>query len=234
MPGAYKEEERIEVPEDSDVGVGKDASIGIELTSTFGDVSTRAILFLSASSLVYSASMHRMPVEEDRVTSNSLATSRGTPACLHSSLISTGKGKEICFCLALIAISCSMIRLKLSRLFDKIEPKQAAFACRRIDLFCEGISELLLNSNQQRAAIFKSFFFISTPASIHLGVNSRTHEGINEPRGLVKIWNWCHCNSSATLEYLPSRPSVDSSFLSRTIHKPSHFNLLRSLAGGTT
>ncbi|KAG5630371.1 hypothetical protein H5410_002088 [Solanum commersonii] len=143
----------------------------IESTSTFGDVSTGVSLLLSTSSIVYSALMHRISVEKDKVISKSLAASRATPIRRHNSVINTGKGKEVCLFLALMAISYSMIRPKFSCLFDKIYPKQAAF---------------------------------------------------------------CHCNNSATLEYLPSRPSVESSFSSKMVRKPSPFNQLRSLGGGTT
>jgi len=59
-----------------------------------------------------------------------------------------------------MAISCSIINPKLSRFFAMIDPRQAAFAWQRIDSFCEGMMELLMNLNQYRAATFKSFFSI--------------------------------------------------------------------------
>ncbi|KAG5595277.1 hypothetical protein H5410_036509 [Solanum commersonii] len=52
--------------------VGKAASASKESTSTSGDVSTRASLILSDSSFMYSASMHRMSMEDVGVTSISL------------------------------------------------------------------------------------------------------------------------------------------------------------------
>ncbi|KAG5599030.1 hypothetical protein H5410_030400 [Solanum commersonii] len=67
-PEACEEEERADVPEGLEVGVGNDASAGIEPMSTSGDVSTGVALLMSASSCVYLASIHRMPVEEERVT----------------------------------------------------------------------------------------------------------------------------------------------------------------------
>ncbi|KAG5631459.1 hypothetical protein H5410_003176 [Solanum commersonii] len=92
--GACEEVVGVEVPEGPKAGVGEGASIGIESTSTSGDVSTRASLLLSTSSLVYSASMHWMSVEKDGVTSKSLASSRGTLARRHNSVIRIANGKE--------------------------------------------------------------------------------------------------------------------------------------------
>ncbi|KAG5585540.1 hypothetical protein H5410_045974 [Solanum commersonii] len=51
----------------------------------------------------------------------SLVESRGTPARQHNSIIKTVNGKDVCLCLALMSISCSMISPKLSRLFPKID-----------------------------------------------------------------------------------------------------------------
>ncbi|KAG5599391.1 hypothetical protein H5410_030761 [Solanum commersonii] len=48
--GAWEEEAGADVPEDLEARVGKDASAGIELMSTSGDVSTGAAFLLPASS----------------------------------------------------------------------------------------------------------------------------------------------------------------------------------------
>lgn len=50
----------------------------------------------------------------------------------------------------------------------------------------------------------------------------------------MKIWNLYHWSISLTVEYLPSRPSVDSSFSSRMVRNTSPFNMLSSQGGGTT
>ncbi|KAG5630471.1 hypothetical protein H5410_002188 [Solanum commersonii] len=75
--------------------------------SASGDVSTEATLLLSASSRVYLASIQRMSVEEEGVTSMCLVSSLGTPACRHNTVIKSGKGKEVCLLLAFMAISYS-------------------------------------------------------------------------------------------------------------------------------
>uniref|UniRef100_M1D8P8 Uncharacterized protein n=1 Tax=Solanum tuberosum TaxID=4113 RepID=M1D8P8_SOLTU len=59
------------VPEGSEAGVGKDASVVMDSTSTSGDASTGVALLLYASSRVYSASMRRISVEDVGVTSMS-------------------------------------------------------------------------------------------------------------------------------------------------------------------
>ncbi|KAG5576114.1 hypothetical protein H5410_056248, partial [Solanum commersonii] len=90
--GAWEdEEERAGIPKGAEVGVG--------------EVSVGAALLLSTSSRVNSASIHRMSMEDEGMTSISFAGSRGTPTRRHNSVIKTGNDKEICLCLALMAIS---------------------------------------------------------------------------------------------------------------------------------
>ncbi|KAG5572259.1 hypothetical protein H5410_062025 [Solanum commersonii] len=95
-------------------------------TSTSGEVSAKAAILLSTSSRVYSASIHRMSMEEDRVISIPFVVSRGTPACWHNSVIKTGNGREVNFYLALMAISCEISSPRSMRLLDMIEPRKAA------------------------------------------------------------------------------------------------------------
>ncbi|KAG5606385.1 hypothetical protein H5410_027877 [Solanum commersonii] len=128
VPGACEEERGAEVPEGPEAGVGEGASAGIESVSTSGNVSTGIALLLSGSSLVYSASMHQMTVEEDEVYLKSLASSWGTLAHQHISVIKTGNGKVVCLYLALIAISYSIRSPRSILLQDIIPPKQAALA----------------------------------------------------------------------------------------------------------
>ncbi|KAG5630208.1 hypothetical protein H5410_001925 [Solanum commersonii] len=110
-------------------------------------MSTRAALLLLASSLVYSTSMHRMSVEEDGITLKSLASSRGTPARQHNSMIRIGNGKEVCFCLVVMAISCS-IKSPRSMLFrDMIAPRHAILGWRIIDSLWDDIMVLLMKLN---------------------------------------------------------------------------------------
>jgi len=111
------------VPEGPKAGVGKDASAGMDFTSISGDASTGAALLLIVLSHVYSASIHRISVEDMGVTSLSLFSSRETPTCRHSSVISTGKGKDIWRCLALMAISYSMISPKLNLFLAMMDPR---------------------------------------------------------------------------------------------------------------
>uniref|UniRef100_M1DIQ6 CCHC-type domain-containing protein n=1 Tax=Solanum tuberosum TaxID=4113 RepID=M1DIQ6_SOLTU len=93
-------------PEGSEAGVGEGVSAGNESTLTYGEVSIGVALLLSISSRVNSASICRISVEKDRVTSISLAGSRGTPAYRHNSMIKTGNGRDVSVCLALTATSC--------------------------------------------------------------------------------------------------------------------------------
>ncbi|KAG5590137.1 hypothetical protein H5410_040651 [Solanum commersonii] len=91
-----EEVEGEEVPEGPEVGVGKQASTGIESISTSRDVSIGISLLLLVSSRVYSASICRMLVKEDGVTSVSLVGSLGSLARRHNSVISTRNGRELC------------------------------------------------------------------------------------------------------------------------------------------
>ncbi|KAG5620161.1 hypothetical protein H5410_005379 [Solanum commersonii] len=134
-------------PSRPQAGEGKEASAGIESISTSGDVSTGVALLLSTSSRVYSTSIHRMSVEEEGVTSMSLVSSRDTPARQHNSMVKIGKGKEVCLCLSLMAISCSIKSPKLMVLRDMIAPRQAALGWHRMDLFWDDIMVLLMKPN---------------------------------------------------------------------------------------
>ncbi|KAG5632391.1 hypothetical protein H5410_004108 [Solanum commersonii] len=109
--GACEGKKGTDIHKGPEVEVGKDASAGIESTSTSRDVSNKVALLLSASSRVYSISMHRKLVKKDEMTSISLVRSIGTPAHKHNSVISTGKGREVCLYLALVDISCSIMSL---------------------------------------------------------------------------------------------------------------------------
>ncbi|KAG5632192.1 hypothetical protein H5410_003909 [Solanum commersonii] len=66
-----------------------------------------------------------MSVEEDWITSKSLAVSQGTPARWHKFVINTGNSREVCFCLALMAISCPIKSPRLMLLRDMIDPRKA-------------------------------------------------------------------------------------------------------------
>ncbi|KAG5571082.1 hypothetical protein H5410_060848 [Solanum commersonii] len=102
----------------------------------------------------------------------SFFASLGTRARLHSSMINTGKGSEVWHCLALITISCAIIIPRLSFISSMMQPKQAALACRKIDLFWDGIIVLLMKPNQNLSAMFRSLFSIGAPISSHLGASS--------------------------------------------------------------
>ncbi|KAG5585254.1 hypothetical protein H5410_045688 [Solanum commersonii] len=106
-------------------GVDKDISTINESTSTFREISATAALLLSASSHVNSASIRRISVEEDGVTYISLIGSQSTLARHHNSVIRTGKGRDVCVCFALIAISWETSSPKSIRILDMIEPRQA-------------------------------------------------------------------------------------------------------------
>ncbi|KAG5571698.1 hypothetical protein H5410_061464 [Solanum commersonii] len=106
VPRVYEGEKGEGIPEGSEVGVDKDASAGNESTSTSGEVSVGTTLLLSSLSHVNSTSICRISVEKDGVTSISLAGSRGTRARRYNLVIRTCKGRDVCVCLALIAISC--------------------------------------------------------------------------------------------------------------------------------
>lgn len=58
----------MKAPKGMEVGVVKGSSTSIEATSTSGDASIRVALFLFVFSLVYSASMQQMSVEDVGVT----------------------------------------------------------------------------------------------------------------------------------------------------------------------
>ncbi|KAG5609522.1 hypothetical protein H5410_020803 [Solanum commersonii] len=99
-----------------------------------------------------------MSVEEKGVTSKSLASSRGTPAHRHNSVIKIGKGKEVCLCLALIDISCLIRSPRSMLLWDMIAPRQDALGWYRMDSFWDGIMVMVMKLNQKRAAILKALF----------------------------------------------------------------------------
>uniref|UniRef100_M1DSH4 Uncharacterized protein n=1 Tax=Solanum tuberosum TaxID=4113 RepID=M1DSH4_SOLTU len=126
-PGAYdEEEERAGIPEGSEARVGEDASAGNESTLTSGEVSVRAALLLSTSCHVNSTSICLISVEEDGVTSTFLVVSQGTPTRRHNSVTRTGNGRDVNFCLALMAIFYDINNPRSIRLLAMIEPRQAA------------------------------------------------------------------------------------------------------------
>ena len=155
------------VPVSLKVGVGKDVSVGIDLTSTSGDVSIRVDLILSTSSCVYSTSMCQISLE-DVVWPQCLSSQRGTPARRHSYVISTGNGRDVWICMDLMVISYSIISHKLSLFLAMMHLRQAAFGWQRMDSFCEVMTELLMKPNQYRATMFNSFISMGSPASMHL------------------------------------------------------------------
>ncbi|KAG5631887.1 hypothetical protein H5410_003604 [Solanum commersonii] len=159
-------------PDGPKAEVGKDAYVGIESMSTFGDISTGAALFLSASSRVYSASIRLISIDEEGITLISLVISRGTPACWHNSVIKIGNGRKVYFCLALMVISCSIRSPRLMLLLDMIDPRQVALGWHRMDSFWDGMIVLLMKPNQNQAAILRSLLSIGSTVSIHLEVVS--------------------------------------------------------------
>jgi len=102
-----------------------DDSVSADNESTFtsGEVSVEGVLLLSSSSRVNFASIRRISVEEDGVTSLWLAGSPGTPACRHNSVIRTGNGRDVCVYLALKAISYETSSPRSIRLLAMIEPR---------------------------------------------------------------------------------------------------------------
>jgi len=79
VPGVYEGEKGTDIPECSEARVDEGASAGNESISTSREVSARAVLLISTSYRVNSASIHRISVENGGVTSISLAGSQGTP-----------------------------------------------------------------------------------------------------------------------------------------------------------
>ncbi|KAG5631031.1 hypothetical protein H5410_002748 [Solanum commersonii] len=124
-PGTYEEEEGADVPEGSEVEVWGGAPAGSDSMLTSGKVSAGVALLLSAFSHVNLASIRRMSVEENGVTSISLAGSWGTLAHRQNSMIRTGDGNVVCICLARTAISCEISNPMSIRLLDMIDPRQA-------------------------------------------------------------------------------------------------------------
>ncbi|KAG5631033.1 hypothetical protein H5410_002750, partial [Solanum commersonii] len=165
-PGTCEEEEGAGVPEGLEAGVGEDASAGNESPSTSREISARTALLPSASSHMYSASIRRMLVEDEGVSSISLTV--------------TGNGREVCFYLAIIAISCEISSPRSMRLLDMIELRQASFRWRKMDSFWDRIFVLLIKPNQNLAVMLRSLFSIGAPASIHLRVVSKIR-GTNQP-----------------------------------------------------
>jgi len=186
VPEIYEEVEVAELPDVLEAGLGKDASEDNESTSTSGEISAGAALLPSASSHVYSALIRRMSVEEEGFTSISLATSRGTSARLHNSMTKTRNGRDVCLCLALMAISYEMNSPRSMRLLDMMYPRHAALEWGRTDSFWDGIMVLLIKPNQNWATILKSLFSIGASASIHLGVISEI-KGASHPSDHPRI-----------------------------------------------
>ncbi|KAG5585885.1 hypothetical protein H5410_046319 [Solanum commersonii] len=123
VSGVYEGEEGVGIPKGIKAGVDEDACAGNELTSTSQEVSIGASLLLSTSSRVNSTSICRISMKKDEVTSISLEGSRGTPICRHNSEIRIGKGRDVCVCLALIAISCETSSPRSIHLLAMIEPR---------------------------------------------------------------------------------------------------------------
>ncbi|KAG5580034.1 hypothetical protein H5410_050661, partial [Solanum commersonii] len=84
VTGICEEVEAAEVLEGPEARVGEDAFTGIESISTSEDV-------LNVTN-VNEGGWDNIKI---------LAVSRGIPARRHNFMISTGKGKEVCFCLAI-------------------------------------------------------------------------------------------------------------------------------------
>ncbi|KAG5631682.1 hypothetical protein H5410_003399 [Solanum commersonii] len=124
VPGVCEGEEGAGIPEGSKAGIDEDASASNESTSTSGEVSVGDSLLLSTSSRVNSASIRRISVEEDGMTSISLAGSWGTPTHRHNLETRTGKGRDICVYLDLIAISCETSSPRSIHLLAMIEPSK--------------------------------------------------------------------------------------------------------------
>lgn len=83
------------VAKDSEVGIGKECSTGIELTSTFRDVSAVASLLRPTSFGVYLVLVLQILVDKDEVISIFLKSSWGTPTRRHNSMIRIENGKEV-------------------------------------------------------------------------------------------------------------------------------------------
>ncbi|KAG5606286.1 hypothetical protein H5410_027778 [Solanum commersonii] len=85
-----------------------------------------------------------------------------------------------------------MIHPKFSVVPLMRQPKWADFAWSMIDSFYEDMIVLLMKPNQYLVAIFRSFFSITTPASIHLGVpsdiNRANHSFITSTRDLKQVF----------------------------------------------
>lgn len=103
-----------------EAGVGMDVSICNDSTSISGEESNGDALLLLAFSWVFSASMSQMSDEEDGMTLKSLVVSIGTSACLHNYVKRTENGREVSFCLALMAISCDVTSRRSMFLLYKI------------------------------------------------------------------------------------------------------------------
>ncbi|KAG5631057.1 hypothetical protein H5410_002774 [Solanum commersonii] len=128
-PGTCKEEEGANVLEGPEAKVGKDAFAGIEPMSTSRDVSTGAVLLLLVSSRVYSTSIRQMSVEEEGLTLISLASSHGTLARRHNSVIRTRNGMKV----------------DAPSGYDIL--RQDTFGWHRMDSFWDGIMVLLMKPN---------------------------------------------------------------------------------------
>lgn len=87
-----------------------------------------------------------------------LVVSKGTPAWWHNSVISNGNGEQVCFCLALMAISYNVINPKSIISMDTILPRKSSLGRRRMDSFWNGMIALMMKPYQNLAAIFRSHF----------------------------------------------------------------------------
>ncbi|KAG5611161.1 hypothetical protein H5410_022442 [Solanum commersonii] len=71
--------------------------------------------------------MRRMSVDDVGVTLTSLFSSRVTPARRHNFVINTGNGKDVWCCLALMAISYSIMSPKLMLFLAMVDMRHAVF-----------------------------------------------------------------------------------------------------------
>ena len=113
-----------------------------------------------------------MSVEEDGMTSISLVMSIGIPARHHRSVIRKGNGREVCFYLALMSISCKINNPWSILILNMIQPWETFLRRCKTKSFHDGIMVFLMKTNQSLAAMFRSYFSIWAPTLIHLLVSS--------------------------------------------------------------
>ncbi|KAG5631581.1 hypothetical protein H5410_003298 [Solanum commersonii] len=132
-PGTW-EKVNVGVPEGVEAGVGKDASICIYYTSL--------LLFLLTSVLdLYTPDIYGGcggDIDFPLLGKSNSCTSTYF-------VIRIGKGRDIWYYLALMAISCTIISPMLSRFCAIIYPRPTTFGWLRMDSFWEGMMEMLIN-----------------------------------------------------------------------------------------